>query len=92
MDNITSQSLTELINNIKNKKISSEETTRSFIERAEKSKTLNCYITENFESALKKAKEFDNRPNFKCKLPGIPIAIKDLFCTNGIKTTAGSKI
>ncbi len=92
MDNITSQSLTELINNIKNKKISSEEATRSFIERAEKSKTLNCYITENFESALKKAKEFDNRPNLKCKLPGIPIAIKDLFCTNGIKTTAGSKI
>ena len=56
MDNITSLSLTELINNIKNKKISSEEATRSFIERAEKSKNLNCYITENFESALKKVK------------------------------------
>ena len=92
MTSITSQSLTELINNIKNKKISSEEVTRSFIERAEKSKTLNCYITENFELAIKKAKEFDNKPNLKCKLPGIPIAVKDLFCTNGVKTTAGSKI
>ena len=64
----------------------------SFIERAEKSRALNCYITENFESAIKKAKEFDNKPNFNRKLPGIPIAVKDLFCTNGVRTTAGSKI
>ncbi len=92
MSNITSQNLTELIKNIKNKKISSEEATKSFIERAEKSRALNCYITENFESAIKKAKEFDNKPNFNRKLPGIPIAVKDLFCTNGVRTTAGSKI
>ena len=92
MNDITSQNLTELIKNIKEKKISSEEITKSFIERAEKSKILNCYITENFESAIEKAKKFDNKPNFKCKLPGIPIAVKDLFCTNGVKTTAGSKI
>ena len=92
MDDIILQSLNELIKNIKEKKISSEETTKSFIERAEKSKTLNCYITEDFVSAIKKAKNFDNKPNFKCKLPGIPIAVKDLFCTDGVKTTAGSKI
>ena len=92
MDDIILQSLNELIKNIKEKKISSEETTKSFIERAEKSKTLNCYITEDFDSAIKKAKNFDNKPNFKCKLPGIPIAVKDLFCTDGVKTTAGSKI
>ena len=92
MDDIILQSLNELIKNIKEKKISSEETTKSFIERAEKSKTLNCYITEDFDSSIKKAKNFDNKPNFKCKLPGIPIAVKDLFCTDGVKTTAGSKI
>ena len=92
MNDITSQNLTELIKNIKDKKISSEEVTKSFVERAEKSKTLNSYITENFDSAINKAKKFDNKPNFNCKLPGIPIAVKDLFCTNGVKTTAGSKI
>ena len=92
MNDITSQNLTELIKNIKNKKISSEEATKSFIENAEKAKTLNCYITEDFDSAINKAKKFDNKPNFNCKLPGIPIAVKDLFCTEGVKTTAGSKI
>jgi len=92
MTNITSQNLTELIKNIKDKKISSEEVTKSYVERAEKSKTLNCYITEDFDAAINKAKKFDNKPNFNCKLPGIPIAVKDLFCTNGVKTTAGSKI
>ncbi len=92
MNDITSQSLTELIKNIKDKKISSEEVTKSFIKRAEKSKKLNCYITEDFENAINKAKKFDSKPNYDCKLPGIPIAVKDLFCTNGVKTTAGSKI
>ena len=45
MNYITSQNLTELIKNIKDKKISSEETTKNFIENAEKAKTLNCYKT-----------------------------------------------
>jgi len=92
MSDITSQKLTELIKNIKDKKISSEEVTKSFVEKAEKARTLNCYITEDFDSAIKKAKKFDSKPNFNLKLPGIPIAVKDLFCTDGLKTTAGSKI
>ena len=92
MSDVTSQTLTELVKNIKEKKISSEETTKAFIERGEKSKVLNSYITEDYSSALKKAKNFDNKPNFDFKLPGIPMAVKDLFCTNGVKTTAGSKI
>ena len=92
MSNITSQTLVELVKNIKEKKISSEETTKAFIERSEKSKDLNTYITEDFSSALQKAKKFDQKPNFDLKLPGIPMAVKDLFCTNGVKTTAGSKI
>ena len=92
MTDITSLTLTELVKNIKDKKISSEETTKAFIERGEKSKDLNTYITEDFSNALKKAKNFDQKPNFDLKLPGVPMAVKDLFCTNGVKTTAGSKI
>jgi len=92
MSDITSLTLTDLVKNIKDKKISSEETTKAFIDRGKKSRDLNAYITEDFTNALEKAKNFDQKPNFDLKLPGIPMAVKDLFCTNGVKTTAGSKI
>jgi len=92
MSDITSLTLTELVKNIKDKKISSEETTKAFIDRGEKSRDLNAYITEDFSNALEKAKSFDKKPNFDLKLPGVPMAVKDLFCTKDVKTTAGSKI
>ena len=92
MSDITSLTLTELVKNIKDKKISSEETTKAFIERGEKSRDLNVYITEDFSYTLAKARSFDEKPNFDLKLPGVPMAVKDLFCTDGVKTTAGSKI
>ena len=92
MSNITSLSLTSLVDNIKGKKLSSEEVTKAFIDRSEKSKDLNAYISEDFSNAINKAKKFDQNPNLDLKLPGIPIAVKDLFCTQNVRTTAGSKI
>ena len=92
MSDITSQSLSSLVKNIKEKKLSSEEVTTAFVNRSEKSKELNAYITEDFSNAIDKAKKFDEKPNFDLKLPGIPMAVKDLFCTKDIRTTAGSKI
>ena len=92
MSNIIDLKLFELVEKIKKKEISSQEVTKSFIDRSQKSKKLNSYITENFEYALQKAKQFDEKPDFNKKLPGIPLAVKDLFCTKNIRTTAGSKI
>jgi len=92
MSDITSQSLTSLVRNIKEKKINSLEVTKAFVDRSEKSKELNSYITEDFSNAIDKSKKFDEKPNLDLKLPGIPIAVKDLFCTKDIRTTAGSKI
>jgi len=92
MSNITDLKLVELVDKIKKKELSSTEVTIAFIERSKKSKKLNAYISENYENAIKKAKIFDQKPDFKKKLPGIPIAVKDLFCTKNIRTTAGSKI
>ena len=92
MSNITDLKLVELVDKIKKKELSSVEVTIAFINRSQKSNKLNAYISENYENAIKKAKIFDQKPDFKKKLPGIPIAVKDLFCTKNIKTTAGSKI
>ena len=92
MSDITSQSLTSLVKKIKSKSLSSEEVTKAFIDRSEKSKELNTYVTEDFSNAITKAKKFDQKPNFDLKLPGIPMAVKDLFCTKDVRTTAGSKI
>ncbi len=92
MTNITDLTLVELVNKVKKKELSSKEITTAYVNRSEKSKKLNTYITDNFENSLKKANDFDNKPDYEKKLPGIPIAVKDLFCTKDVKTTAGSKI
>ena len=92
MTNITDLTLVELVNKVKKKDVSSKEITTAYVNRSKISKKLNAYITDNFEKALKKANDFDNNPNYEKKLPGIPIAVKDLFCTKDVKTTAGSKM
>ena len=92
MTNISEFSLTKLVSGIKKKDFTSEEVTKSFISNSEKSKKLNAYITECFDEAIKFAKNFDKKKNYKGLLPGIPIAVKDLFCTKNVKTTAASKI
>jgi len=92
MNEILDLSLVELVEKIKKKKISSKEITKAYVDRSQLSEKLNAYVTEDFENALKKADNFDKNPNFEKKLPGIPIAVKDLFCTKDLKTTAGSKI
>ena len=92
MSDIINLTLSALIDKIKNKELSSQEITKAYIARAEKSKDLNTYITTDFENAIEKAKKFDEKGNFDYKLPGVPLAVKDLFCTNNLKTTAGSKI
>ena len=92
MVDLNNISLTEIVKLIKLKKISSLEITNHFIKNIEKGKKLNCFITTCFDDTIKNSKAFDAKKNFDGLLPGIPLAIKDLFCTKNVKTTAGSKI
>ena len=92
MADITNQSLNEIIEKVKTKKVSSTDLTKAYIKNIENAKKLNAFVTTTFDQALDKAKQFDNKPNFDQLLPGIPLAVKDLFCTENIKTTAGSNI
>ena len=92
MSKISELSLTKIVNGIKKKDFTSEEVTKSFIDISNKSKKLNAYITECFDEALKFSKNFDKKKDHEGLLSGVPIAVKDLFCTKNVKTTAGSKI
>jgi aspartyl-tRNA(Asn)/glutamyl-tRNA(Gln) amidotransferase subunit A len=92
MSNISELSLTKIINGIKKKDFTSEEVTKVFINNSQNSKKLNVYISECFDDALKSAKSFDKKKDYNGLLSGVPIAVKDLFCTKDVKTTAGSKI
>jgi len=92
MNDLNKKTLCDLTEGIKNKKFTSAEVTKSFIDNSEKAEKLNTFITTNFEKALDQAKSFDKMKNYKGLLAGIPIAVKDLFCTKNVKTTAGSKM
>mgnify|MGYP003312805228 FL=1 len=92
MADLTKKSLTEIVSLIKKKEIKSEEATNLFVKNIDHDKKLNSFITNCNEQAVKKAKIFDKNPKLDTLLPGIPIAVKDLFCTEGVKTTAGSKM
>ena len=92
MSDFNKNSLSEIVKLIKTKKVSSLEITNHFIKNIEKGKKLNSFITTCFDESLKKAKIFDSQGNFEGLLSGVPLAVKDLFCTKGVKTTAGSKI
>ena len=91
-DSYTLKSLAVLL---ENNKISSKELTSEYLKNIENGKELNCYNTISQEKALIAAEKSDERrksQNLRSKYDGIPIGIKDLFCTKGVTTTASSKI
>lgn len=86
--------IAQALKNLKSKNFSTKELVEAHIYEAEKCRHLNAFITETFDIALKKAQISDQ--NYKNgnprKLEGIPVSVKDLFCTKGVRTTAGSKM
>lgn len=76
-----------------NREITSIELVSAHLENA-KNDSLNCFITLTSELAMKQAKRSDERIKNGTAgiIEGIPVGVKDLFCTEGIQTTAGSKM
>jgi aspartyl-tRNA(Asn)/glutamyl-tRNA(Gln) amidotransferase subunit A len=78
-----------------NRAISATELTKHFLSRIDQlDPSLNSYITVEHERALSTAAAIDKKllAGERAPLLGIPIAEKDIFCTEGVRTTAGSKM
>lgn len=89
------KSITELSQDLAAKKISSVELTQHFLARIKQfNSQLNCFISITDDYALKAAKAADEKlsKGQANRLTGIPIAQKDIFCTDGIKTSCGSRM
>ncbi|HEX6549543.1 MAG TPA: Asp-tRNA(Asn)/Glu-tRNA(Gln) amidotransferase subunit GatA [Gammaproteobacteria bacterium] len=89
------KTLAELARELKSRKLSSEELTRAFLARIERfNPELNAFITVLQEQALAEARAADQRlaKGDAGPLTGLPIAQKDIFCTQGVKTSCGSKM
>ena len=69
--------------------------TKIYLEKIKEADELNCFNTVSAEQALDEAEKSDLRRQqgkLKSRFDGIPIGVKDLFCTKNIKTTASSRI
>jgi aspartyl-tRNA(Asn)/glutamyl-tRNA(Gln) amidotransferase subunit A len=90
------RSATELGRMLRKKEVSSREITESVLARiSKKEELLRAYITTTRELALKQADLADKRfhkGESLSPLDGIPVSIKDVLCTKGVKTTCGSAI
>jgi aspartyl-tRNA(Asn)/glutamyl-tRNA(Gln) amidotransferase subunit A len=91
---LTHLTLSDALKKLKSREISSVELTKAHLAQMEKFRHLNAYIVETPELALKQAAASDARlkDGTARALEGIPLGIKDLYCTTGVQTTAGSKI
>ena len=94
MSKLTDLTITEALAGLSSKKFSAVELTDTHIAAVEKARGLNAFITETPDVARKQAKESDaRRKTGKAgDLDGIPLAMKDLYCTKGTRTTAASHI
>ncbi len=94
MSNITDLTLAELRDALKAKKVSSLEATNAYLANIDKAKGLNAFVTVTADKARAMAKASDAKlaKGEGGAIEGAPLGIKDLFCTDGVQSTAGSHI
>ncbi len=93
---ITGLTIRELSDRLKQGELSSTGLTEAYLKRIEEvDGKIHAYITVSREEALEQASEADRRikeGKDVTALTGIPIALKDIFCTRGLRTTCASRI
>ena len=99
MSELTNLTLAGALDGLASGEFSSVELTRAHVEACKAAEELNAFITTDFDAALAEAQASDQRRadanasgTTVGLLEGAPIGVKDLFCTEGVRTTAGSKI
>lgn len=94
MSDLTDLSIAGARDGLKRKEFTARELTQAYVAAVAAARPLNAFLVETPERALAAAKASDERMAKGKALPldGIPLAIKDLFCTEGVETTAASKI
>ncbi|HEY4706667.1 MAG TPA: Asp-tRNA(Asn)/Glu-tRNA(Gln) amidotransferase subunit GatA [Thermodesulfobacteriota bacterium] len=93
---LTSLTIHELSEKLKKKEVSSVEATKAYLKRIEAVEPrVRAFVTVSSEDALKSAEAADvriSKDEGVTPLTGVPVAVKDIFCTKGIRTTCSSKI
>jgi len=94
MSDPTHLTLAEARDALTSKRLSAVELTQAHIDAVAEARVLNCFITETPELALAQARASDARlaKGEAGPLEGLPLGIKDLYCTKGVRTTAASRI
>jgi aspartyl-tRNA(Asn)/glutamyl-tRNA(Gln) amidotransferase subunit A len=94
MASLTELTLLEARGGLAAREFSARELAEAHVRALEGARALNAFITETPDHALAMAERSDRRlaRGEAQPLEGLPLAIKDLFCTKGIRTTAGSHI
>ncbi len=93
---LTARSAVELLSDLESREVSSVELTRAYLDQIQKhDDKVKAFLLVDPDAALARAKEIDDRRAAGKpvgKLAGLPVAIKDVICTEGVKTTCASKM
>ena len=91
---LTDLTIAQLTSALARKEASAAEVVDAHLAKLDEHRALNAFITETPDQAREMAKASDARrsKDEAGLLEGVPLAIKDLFCTEGVQTTAASKI
>ena len=94
MTKLTNLTLASARDGLKAGDFTSVELTQAHIDAMSANKDMNAFITDTPELALESAKASDAKikAGDAGNMEGLPIGMKDLFCTEGVRTTAGSRI
>jgi aspartyl-tRNA(Asn)/glutamyl-tRNA(Gln) amidotransferase subunit A len=94
VSDLTGLTLAAALDGLKTRRFSSTELTAAHLAAMEQARSLNAFVLETPERAMAMAEASDQRiaRGEAGRLEGAPLGIKDLFCTRGVRSTAGSRI